>query len=209
MVVILDYGMGNPGSILNMVRRIGGDALISSKPEDIKIASAIILPGVGSFDNGITKLHQSRMVQELEKRVIHDKVPFLGICLGMQLIMSGSEEGELPGLGWIDGYARKFNFKNVDEDQSTLRLKVPHMGWNNVSFENNLLFNLVKPSAQFYFVHSYFIEYNPIFDIASVTYGNKFSAAIQKDNFYGVQFHPEKSGKAGEQILKNFSNLSL
>jgi len=125
----------------------------------------------------------------------------LGICVGMQLLTSHSEEGNADLLNIIPLQTKLF-----DKD---LGIKIPHMGWNTVDFKNNLLFKDVQLHTQFYFVHSYFIEYNPIFDIASVNYGNRFSAAIQKDNFYGVQFHPEKSGAAGELLLKNFSNLSL
>ena len=128
------------------------------------------------------------------------KKPVLGICVGMQLITQHSEEGDANLLAIIPLNTKLFN--------KDLGIKIPHMGWNNVELKNNPLFEGVNLDTQFYFVHSYFIEYNPTFDIASVNYGNKFSAAIQKDNFYGVQFHPEKSGEAGERLLKNFSKLN-
>jgi len=157
--------------------------------------SHIIIPGVGHAGAAMKKLADTGMVDALKKLT----QPVLGICVGMQLLTAHSEEGDADLLNVIPLKTKLFD--------KTLGIKIPHMGWNTVVFKNNSLFENVPVDTQFYFVHSYFIEYNPTFDIAAVNYGNKFSAAIQKDNFYGVQFHPEKSGEAGERLLKNFSKL--
>jgi glutamine amidotransferase len=206
MIVILDYGMGNPGSILNMLRKVGGDAIISSEVSDIESASGIILPGVGSFDNGIIKLKELNIIPTLEHCVFEKKTPFLGVCLGMQLILSESEEGKELGLNWIPGVAKRFNFKSIENN---LRLKVPHMGWNIVKpVVKSGLFSNCTQEERFYFVHSFAVECDLDEHIlATANYGYKFTCGIQKDNIFGVQFHPEKSHRFGMNMFKNFIEM--
>ncbi|MGV3546088.1 MAG: imidazole glycerol phosphate synthase subunit HisH [Pedobacter sp.] len=192
---IVNYGAGNIFSLTAALERQHIPYEMVNTEADLEKHSHIIIPGVGHAGAAMQKLQQTGLVAAIKAL----KKPVLGICVGMQLLTAHSEEGNADLLDIAPLRTKLFD--------KTLGVKIPHMGWNNVSFTNNPLFINVKDNAQFYFVHSYFIEYNPIFDIASVTYGNKFSAAIQKDNFYGVQFHPEKSGAAGEQLLKNFSMI--
>lgn len=206
MIVILDYGMGNSGSILNMLRKVGGDAIISSDVADIKAAKGIILPGVGAFDNGMEKLNQLGLIPVLRERVLEEKVPFLGVCLGMQLLLTGSEEGNSLGLNWIPGKARRFDFKDIKDNK---RLKIPHMGWNIVKpKEQETLFANCTEEERFYFVHSFAVECdNNDHILATAEYGYNFSCAIHKNNIYGVQFHPEKSHKFGMNMFKNFMEM--
>jgi glutamine amidotransferase len=194
---IVNYGAGNIFSLTAALDRLGIKYGMVATEADLERYERIIIPGVGHAGAAMQKLKETGLVAAIKQL----KKPVLGICVGMQLLTEHSEEGDAALLGIAPVKTKLFD--------KALGIKIPHMGWNNVNFANNPLFINVKPHAQFYFVHSYFIEYNPIFDIASVTYGNKFSAAIQKDNFFGVQFHPEKSGEAGEQLLKNFYNLNV
>lgn len=200
MIVIIDYGMGNVGSILNMLRRIGADAVISRNPIDIENASRIILPGVGAFDQGMKNLREYGLVDVLESCVKVRQRPFLGICLGMQLLTERSEEGQLQGLGWVRGKAVRFKFKEG------VRLKVPNMGWNTVSPQRGCqLFAGFEDDPRFYFTHSYHVSCEHAEDIAATThYGYAFPSAIQHANVFGVQFHPEKSHKYGLRLLENF-----
>lgn len=197
MIGIVNYGAGNIFSLTAALERQNIAYGMVNNEADLEKYSHIIIPGVGHAGAAMKKLEQIGLVNAIKALT----KPVLGICVGMQLITQHSEEGDTNLLNIIPLNTKLFN--------KDLGIKIPHMGWNNVDFKNNSLFQGVSVDTQFYFVHSYFIEYNPTFDIASVNYGNKFSAAIQKDNFYGVQFHPEKSGEAGERLLKNFSNLSL
>lgn len=194
---IVNYGAGNIFSLTAALERQKIAYGMVNTEADLEKYSHIVIPGVGHAGTAMDKLEQTGLVNAIKAL----KKPVLGICVGMQLLTAHSEEGNANLLNIIPLQTKLFD-KN-------LGIKIPHMGWNTVDFKNNLLFKDVQQGTQFYFVHSYFIEYNPIFDIASVNYGNRFSAAIQKDNFYGVQFHPEKSGTAGALLLKNFSNLSL
>ena len=196
MIGIVNYGAGNIFSLTAALERQNITYGMVNNEADLENYSHIIIPGVGHAGAAMKKLQQTGLVEAIKALT----KPVLGICVGMQLITQHSEEGNTNLLNIIPLKTKRFD--------RNLNIKIPHMGWNNVNFKNNPLFNGVSDHTQFYFVHSYFIEYNPIFDIASVNYGNKFSAAIQKNNFYGVQFHPEKSGEAGEQLLKNFSNLN-
>ena len=196
MIGIVNYGAGNIFSLTAALERQDISYGMINVVADFEKYSHIIIPGVGHAGSAMSKLVQTGLVDSIKAL----KKPVLGICVGMQLLTQHSEEGDAELLNIIPVKTKLFN-KN-------LSIKIPHMGWNNVDYKNNPLFENVPLNTQFYFVHSYFIEYNPIFDIAAVDYGNKFSAAIQMNNFYGVQFHPEKSGIAGEQILKNFSNLN-
>ncbi|WP_323593467.1 imidazole glycerol phosphate synthase subunit HisH [Aliarcobacter butzleri] len=201
MVAIIDYGLGNLGSIYNMFKKVGIESIITSDVESIKKASKYVLPGVGSFDHGINNLKNAYFFETLEKEVLNNKKPILGICLGMQLLTNFSEEGKEIGLGWIDAKTVKFNM--IDKT-----LSIPHMGWNKVNPKttNNIFENL--ENNRFYFVHSYHVVCNNKENIlATANYGEKFTCSIYKDNIYGVQFHPEKSHKFGMQLLKNFGEI--
>lgn len=201
MIVILDYGMGNLKSIYNMFKKIGIESVIANDINSIKNASKYLLPGVGSFDHGMNNLRKATFFETLEKEVLDNKKPILGICLGMQLLTKSSEEGTEKGLGWIDAKTVKFDL----QDKS---LSIPHMGWNTtVAKRKEMIFKGLEEN-RFYFVHSYYVVCSNEADILATTqYGNKFSCSINKDNIYGVQFHPEKSHKFGMQLLKNFGEL--
>lgn len=195
--------MGNANSILNMIRKVNGTAELCSNPEQLNGATAIILPGVGSFDNGMIKLKKLEFINTLNDKVFLDKTPFLGICLGMHLLFEKSEEGILPGLGWIKGSVKKFNFS---KSKLLNDLKVPNMGWRLVkpNSNKNLFLNL-ENEARFYFVHSYYPNCTDQTNIlATSTYGHKFTCSINRDNIWGVQFHPEKSHQFGFTFFKNF-----
>jgi glutamine amidotransferase len=199
MITIVDYGMGNLGSIQNMLKKIGAPAVIASDPEQVASAEKLILPGVGAFDNGMQNLSVRGLRPVLEERVIEKKIPILGICLGMQLMSESSEEGNLSGLSWIDAVTRKFRF----DDPS---MKVPHMGWNSVDIKStDCLFNDMFADHRFYFVHSYFVTCRTESDVLATTcYGHDFVSSFRKENILGVQFHPEKSHKFGMKLLQNF-----
>jgi imidazole glycerol-phosphate synthase subunit HisH len=204
MVIIIDYNIGNIGSIVNMLKKIGVKAKLSSDKHEIASAERLILPGVGAFDNGMKNLNTSGFVEVLNKRVLEDKVPILGICLGMQLLMDSSEEGVEKGLGWISGEVKKFRFGENSDN-----LKVPHMGWNIVNPVNkNTLYKEFSEESRFYFVHSYHaVCKNRSNILAESNYGYKFTSSIYNGNIFGVQFHPEKSHKFGMKLLKNFSEM--
>ncbi len=201
MIVIIDYGMGNVGSIQNMLAWIGVDACVSADPEVLSRADKLILPGVGAFDNGMRRLKEAGFVTLLNELVIDQQKPLLGICLGMQLLGTGSEEGLLPGLGWLDAASHRFRFET-----SLLTLKVPHMGWNSVeAVAQSPLFAAID-APRFYFVHSYHLVCGCKADVlAQASYGFPFVAAVQRENIFGVQFHPEKSHKFGMSLLRNFA----
>lgn len=199
MVTIIDYGIGNLNSVANMIRYVGGSCCISCNPAEIAKATKLILPGVGAFDSGMEALNRSKIVEALAVAVLERKTPILGICLGMQLMAKRSEEGGLAGLGWVDAEVRKFCFPE------TSRLKIPHMGWNNISI---LRQNPLIPSEagqRFYFVHSYHVVCEQDEDIVSTCeYGYDFVAAIAHGNIFGMQFHPEKSHRFGMAIMRRF-----
>lgn len=195
MIGIVNYGAGNIFSLTSALERLSIPFGMVNTEADLELYTHIIIPGVGHAGAAMKKLEQTGLVNPIKAL----KKPVLGICVGMQLLTEHSEEGNAELMGIVPIQTRLF-----DKHQG---IKIPHMGWNNISHQNNLLFEGVESGTQFYFVHSYFIEYNATFDIATADYGMPFSAAIQKNNFYGVQFHPEKSGIAGERLLKNFSNL--
>jgi glutamine amidotransferase len=203
MVLIIKYGLGNIGSIYNMCKYIGSEVMISSSLDEIEKASSLILPGVGSFEQGMNLLEQNSLRQLLDYKVLEQKVPILGICLGMQLMTKGSEEGKLPGLNWIDAKCIKFKF---DANEKTL--KIPHIGWNDVYVKktNSLLFPLIDGELQFYFAHSYHVECQTDVVLATTKYGHEFPVVVQRDNILGVQFHPEKSHQFGMNFLKAFTN---
>lgn len=205
MIVIVDYKMGNVGSILNMLKKIGAPAIVSSDPRDIERADKLILPGVGAFDNGMANLGQMGFMSELNDKVLNEKTPVLGICLGMELLTRGSEEGKLPGLGWIAADTIRFRF-----DQKSNGLKIPHMGWNSTDVVRaDSLFKGLDGEARFYFVHSYHVVCHNEDDVLARTHhGYDFVAAVQRDNIFGTQFHPEKSHRYGMRVLKNFVELA-
>lgn len=206
MTTIIQYGLGNVGSIFNMCKYIGAKVRISSSLAEIEDSTSLILPGIGSFDNGMQLLEETGIKDILQKKVIQQKVPILGICLGMQLMMQESEEGVLPGLSFIEGKCIKFKF---EKDNNLLR--IPHMGWNDVHPTNaqSLLFRLINNEMRFYFAHSYHVVCRPDDIIATTNYGYDFPAAIQHNNVTGVQFHPEKSHQFGMNLLKAFTALKL
>ncbi len=212
MIVIVDYGMGNLGSILNMLKKIGAQAKISADPAEIAAATKLILPGVGAFDTAMRNLHESGLRAVLDKQVLEKATPTLGVCLGMQLLTEGSEEGSLPGLGWIAGTTKKFRF---DGEGATAGLKIPHMGWNTIlplkpaDAGKMLVRGLEDPPARFYFVHSYHVTVTDPADAAAWTHhGYDFVSMVQKGHIMGTQFHPEKSHKFGMQVLRNFSEFA-
>jgi glutamine amidotransferase len=203
MIVIIDYGLGNLASVLNMFKKIGvKEVVVSGDKEVIANASKLLLPGVGSFDAGMINLQKSGLIPILNKKVLEDKVPILGICLGMQLLTKRSDEGVEKGLGWIDAETLKFNLP------AELKLKVPHMGWNYIKIkQQNPLIDL-ESKNRFYFVHSYYVKCNnENQSIATTNFGVDFTCMVNKDNIYGAQFHPEKSLKFGMKLLENFAKL--
>lgn len=204
MIHIVDYGLGNVQAFLTMFKRLGLEATRAKTAADLANASKIILPGVGAFDHAVELLDQSGMRPVLEKLVVNDKVPVLGICVGMQILATSSEEGRLPGLGWVPGKVRSFR-----SDERSTSLPLPHMGWNDVQPKSGSpIFRGLESDARFYFLHSYFFECNEPSHVAAVaSYGVDFSCAVSAANVYGVQFHPEKSHHFGAQLLKNFGEL--
>ncbi|CAB1259450.1 imidazole glycerol phosphate synthase subunit HisH [Vibrio cholerae] len=206
MIKILDYGMGNCGSIKNMLRYLGAEAEIVDQSVGLENSKAIILPGVGSYDHGVKHLEPFKAM--LEQKVLHEKIPFLGICLGMQLVLEKSEEGQLPGLGWIKGEVKRFDFSNLTSEQ---RHVIPHMGWNEIfPAESPEILQSLEADRRdrFYFVHSYHAADVPSENkLAICHYGYEFTCAIRKNNIFGVQFHPEKSHKFGKQLFKQFIEL--
>jgi glutamine amidotransferase len=203
VITVVDYGAGNIGSVLNMIRKVGGQAVASAQPDELQSAKKVLLPGVGSFDNAMIKLERLGLVEPL-RDCAASGVPLFGICLGMQLLAYGSEEGALPGLGLIPGRVRRFSFS---AEQSAL--KIPHMGWNQVlACKNPPLAQGLETGARFYFVHSYHYECEDQADeLFKTHYGYDFISGVQRGNVMGVQFHPEKSHRFGMQLFRNFISL--
>jgi glutamine amidotransferase len=201
MITIVDYGMGNLCSVANMLRRIGADCEVTGDPVRIAGASRILLPGVGAFDAAMERIIAAGIRPVLDDKALRQQVPVLGICLGMQLLTRGSEEGALPGLGWIQGHTRR-----LPADGG---LKVPHMGWNVATrTRTSLLTEGLEGEIRFYFVHSYCVRTDdPQHTVLQTHYGVDFAAAVQRDNIMGAQFHPEKSHRFGMQLLKNFAEM--
>jgi glutamine amidotransferase len=204
MITIVDYNMGNPGSIKNMLARSGSDAIISSNPTDILNATKLILPGVGKFDAAMRNLQALGLVTPLHEKVIEQKTPILGICLGMQLFTHGSEEGTLPGFGWIDAYTIRFRFEPSNVN------RVPHMGWNAIAVEQpSSILDDRFDDSRFYFVHSFHVQCRRNEDVlASTDYGIRFHSAIIRENILGTQFHPEKSHRYGLRLMQNFAEAA-
>lgn len=203
MVAIINYGVGNLSSIYNMFKKVGIPAQITADPEEISKADKILLPGVGAFDHGMERLDQSGLRPLLEQKALREKVPVLGICLGMQMLTRKSEEGIKSGLGWLDAETKKFSIAGNN-------LKIPHMGWNQVHIRNSesIFKGMDQTEPRFYFVHSFHVvcqhEENVL---AETDYGYAFTSSFNKDNIFGTQFHPEKSHKFGMSLLRNFGDL--
>ena len=200
-IVIVNYGIGNLSSVANMLRKVGSNVIISSKPEDIILADKILLPGVGHFDHGMKMLRKSGLEESLNISVIENKKPILGICLGAQILGKGSEEGNSSGLGWIDMVCRRI----PDHPQ----LRVPHMGWNQINIKKkSVLFSNLDVDSRFYFVHKYYMKCQSIENsMAETSHGIEFTSVVGKENILGTQFHPEKSLKHGLKLLNAFKDI--
>lgn len=204
MITIVDYGLGNVQALLNVYKRLNIPAERATTEAALASADKIILPGVGAFDHALERLDASGMRQRLERLVLEDGVPVLGICVGMQILGESSEEGVRPGLGWIEGRVRR-----LDALADGTSLQMPHMGWNDVEpTADARIFGELDDDARFYFLHSYYFECaSPATTAAVSHYGSHFSCAVQRANVYGVQFHPEKSHHFGTRLLQNFAEL--
>lgn len=204
MITIINYGLGNIRAFSNVYKRLNIPVTIASRKEELVNARRIILPGVGAFDHAMTMLHASGMKDVLDGLVLHKKIPVIGVCVGMQIMAKSSEEGSLPGLGWINGIVKKF-------DPSTIKsaTQLPHMGWNTITpVKIEKLFEKLEEGSRFYFLHSYYFScFDAENEIAKTVYGNSFCSAIRANNIYGVQFHPEKSHENGICLLSNFAKL--
>ena len=204
MITIIDYGLGNIKAFVNLYERLNIQTKIAHNASDLENSEKIILPGVGSFDYAMLQLNNSGMRDQLEKEVLLNKIPIVGICVGMQMLAKSSDEGRLSGLGWIDATVKMF-----DPNLIPYKTRLPHMGWNNViPISDCKLFSGLNSESRFYFLHSYYFHCNVANDAISETeYGITFSSAVNKDNIYGIQFHPEKSHANGTQLLLNFAKL--
>lgn len=203
MIVIVDYGLGNLGSISNMLRKIGFPSLISADHETVRSASKIILPGVGAFDSGMSHLREAGLVDVLHKRALEDQIPVLGICLGAQLMTRRSDEGVEPGLGWFPAQTLRMKFEDIPG-----RWPLPNIGWREVSGMGSVLLEGLEDEARFYFVHSYYLKADdPGIVSMATSYGFKYACGLSMGNLHCVQFHPEKSHRFGMRFLENFARL--
>ena len=204
MITIIDYGVGNVFAFQNVFKRLNIPSKIAKCENNLMGSSKLILPGVGHFDYAMSQLNNSGMRDRLDELVLTEKIPVIGICVGMQIMAKKSDEGTLDGLCWIDAYVKKFDEATIDH-----HTKLPHMGWNDVKpNENHPLFRGLEQEAIFYFLHSFYFKCsNQENSISKTDYGINFSSSVQHDNIYGIQFHPEKSHSYGERLLKNFANL--
>ena len=204
MITLIDYGVGNIFAFQNVYKRLDIPTKIAKKAADLEGAEKLILPGVGAFDYAMEQLNSSGMRQKLDELVLEKNIPIIGICVGMQMMGNRSDEGASEGLKWIDADVLKF-----DESLIQQRTKLPHMGWNDVSpINGHPLFKGLEDDAIFYFLHSYFFKCKKQEDsIAISDYGISFTSAVNANNVYGIQFHPEKSHQYGEKLLHNFAQL--
>lgn len=204
MIAVIDYGLGNILAFRNVFSRLNVPVTVARSAQDLAQATKLVLPGVGSFDQAMKQFDDSGMRGEVERLVLQRGMPILGVCVGMQMLAGASDEGELPGLGWIDGQVRKF-----DPSRMVRAMPLPHMGWNDVVPTSPAgLFRDLGQGARFYFLHSYYFECRDPQDVLATTdYGSNFSSAVRRGHIHGVQFHPEKSHHFGSQLLKNFADL--
>lgn len=204
MITIINYGLGNILAFVNVYNRLNIPVAVAKSADDLRNATRLILPGVGSFDHAMQQLDQSGMRQIVEQLVMEEKMPVLGICVGMQMLAKSSDEGDLSGLGWIDGKVKKFDLSAMPPETN-----LPHMGWNDViPVADSGLFKGMERDSRFYFLHSFYFDCNQQSNVLAVSdYGGNFSCAVRQGNVYGVQFHPEKSHHFGSQLLKNFSEI--
>jgi glutamine amidotransferase len=202
MIQIVDYGLGNVMAFYNLYKSMNIDVQIAKSSDQLKKADKIILPGVGNFDQAMIKLNKSGMRDVLDELVLEKKLPVLGICVGMQIMLKNSEEGKENGLGWIESNVIKFNSSDNFEN------KIPHMGWNSINPKKDVpLLNNLNIHSRFYFLHSYYCDIKSENVLATTTYQKEFASILNLDNIYGIQCHPEKSHKSGINLLTNFSNI--
>jgi len=203
MIGIIDYGVGNIKAFANIYKNFDIPYKVVKNIEDLKDITKLILPGVGSFDHAMQSLQNSGMREKLDELVLEKKLPVIGICVGMQMLAKSSDEGELPGLGWIDGVVKKFDKTKI------IDAPLPHMGWNSLNIKDlKKLVEKLDDDPRFYFLHSYYFECNDKNDVvATANYGEEFECIVNHDNIYGIQCHPEKSHHNGMQLLKNFGEL--
>ncbi|MFI3223365.1 MAG: imidazole glycerol phosphate synthase subunit HisH [Methylococcaceae bacterium] len=204
MIAIIDYGVGNIKAFANIYKNFNMEFKIAKTKEDLVGATKLILPGVGSFDHAMLSLQDSGMKEKLDDLVLEKKLPVIGICVGMQMLAKSSEEGKLPGLGWINGVVKKFDVSKFSQN-----MPLPHMGWNSIELiQSNRLTDRLENDPRFYFLHSYYFECNDSSDaIATANYGENFTCMVNHQNIFGIQCHPEKSHHNGMQLLKNFGEL--
>ncbi|RZS99293.1 imidazole glycerol phosphate synthase subunit HisH [Aquimarina brevivitae] len=204
MIKIVNYGSGNIQAILNIYKQLNVECYVANTPEELKGATKLILPGVGAFDETMDQLLKSGFQKELDRLVLEEKVPTMGICVGMQILAKNSEEGELKGLGYINGVVKKFDIDLFDE-----KPYLPHLGWNSIKpTKPHRIFENIDFDHGFYFLHTYYFSCESLENrLASTYYGNEFSSAVNNNNVFGMQFHPEKSHSNGIQLFKNFANL--
>lgn len=204
MIAILDYGLGNVLAFQNVYKRLNLPAKVAATPEALEGATKLILPGVGAFDYAMTLFNRSGLRGPVEELVQGRKMPILGICVGMQMLAAGSDEGELPGLAWVPGQVRR-----IDASMLSHQTRLPHMGWNDVSATRpTSLMKTLERDARFYFLHSYYFDTaSSEHRIAAAHYGSDFTCAVNNGNVWGVQFHPEKSHHDGARLLQNFAEV--
>lgn len=204
MIKIVDYGSGNIQAILNIYKRLNIECSTAKTARELESATKLILPGVGAFDKTMKQLVDSGLKDKLDELVLQRKVPVLGICVGMQIIAKDSDEGQLPGLGWIDGHVKRIDVSNFSQ-----KPHVPHMGWNSINpKKDHSIFNNININQGFYFLHTYYFSCTNDENILCTTnYGNSFPSGVISDNILGMQFHPEKSHSNGIQLLKNYAEL--
>ena len=203
MITVINYGLGNINAIKRVYNNLNIPVKIATKVNDLENSEKYILPGVGAFDYAMQKLNESGLKDVLSDKIINDKKHILGICVGMQIMAKSSDEGNLPGLGWLDAKVKKLD--NINDG----KLSIPHMGWNNIiPNKTSSILNGLNTKSNFYFLHSYYLETH-LSDIiiAKANYGSDFICAVNQKNIFGVQFHPEKSHNQGIELLKNFSDL--